>query len=326
MIWLRFTANRLVLASALAIALAMAMCLLPACSTPGNANPAVTVRDAVDDYTWQELSSLSAAIADAPDDESAAQIAVAYHLAASDGTLDGTQTKDIELSDGTRTSAVILGFRHETAPDGSAVGISFAFTDAVALRGMNNDAGLGEFTSQDDTDAIGGWAASEARRWMNGGLLALMPFDLANAMRNVEKASIVVPEFELGGVSDQGTVDYSPEQVVGATVDTLWLLSVAEVSGVSANSEAAADRPEWNAILQAEGTQYQLFADTGIDEDHPNAGLVRTRANAPDRPCAWWLRSLENGTFADVRADGSVDRMEEASGGTELGIVPCFSV
>jgi hypothetical protein len=27
-----------------------------------------------------------------------------------------------------------------------------------------------------------------------------------------------------------------------------------------------------------------------------------------------------------VRADGSVDRTEEASGGTELGIVPCFSV
>jgi hypothetical protein len=144
----------------------------------------------------------------------------------------------------------------------------------------------------------------------------------------VEKAASAVPEFELGGVSDRETVDYGPDQMVTKTVDALWLPSVAEISGVSPSTRAATDRPGWTSVLRAEGSQYLMYAGADVREEDANSLLARADA-ASGKPCAWWLRSVENASFAYVGESGSIEREdaedEEYHAPVDaLGVVPGF--
>ncbi|MDO4889936.1 MAG: DUF6273 domain-containing protein [Coriobacteriaceae bacterium] len=288
----------------------------------------VAIRDSLDDYSWEELSALSAEIAQADDENAALAIAERYHLAGADGVLDGTQAKAVELSDGTRTAAVIAGFNHDWQGDGSRAGITFMLADAVALRPMNNAAHTDSELA--DADAIGGWAASEMRRWLNGEFIDTLPADLREHLACVQTAAGGVPEFEVGGVDDQGTVDYAAGHLTEHGTDALWLPAVVELSGVSTQSKAAIERPGWTALLQAEGSQYSLLANANVQEEEANDLLVRHLAGSGDS-CCWWLRSVEDGSFAYVDERGSVNRedsedAEYPSGGESLGVVPCFAL
>ena len=288
----------------------------------GCASAQTPTRDSVNEYSWAELSSISAEIAQAPDDEKALAIAVSYHLAASDGTLDGSQAKEIELANGSRTRALIAGFNHDERVGGGKAGITFVFADAVALRPMNN---MGIDSDLSERGGVyGGWTASDLRGWLNGDFERELPSDLRAALADVLKTSCVVSQEETYG-SDM--VDQSTESLVEQSADKLWIPALAELSGVSGETEAASDSPEWTAPLRAEGSQYQLFADCAVVEDKPNAILTRSCPWLDMAPCRWGLRSVEDITFDEVRSNGSVKRREDVSvAGDSLGVVPCFAL
>jgi len=67
-----------------------------------------------------------------------------------------------------------------------------------------------------------------------------------------------------------------------------------------------------------------------VQEEEANDLLVRHLAGSGDS-CRWWLRSVEDGSFAYVDERGSVNRedseeAEDPLGGEALGVVPCFAL
>lgn len=307
----------------LCVALACVALALSSCSGA----PSVQVRDSVDEYSWEELSALSDEIAAAADDTAAMGIAQRYHLANGGGKLDGSQAKKLQLADGTVTSVVVAGLRHDDLPGGGKAGITFIFADAVAEHAMNNNAGFDERSESDGYDAEGGWNASEMRAWLNGEFVDELPADLQACLTDVAKQSVAIPEFLIANVDDNSMAEFSDESLMSAGVDKLWLPCVNEVGDPSEDSEAVEERSEWTPVLQREGERYQLFADAESADALNALRMRKLVGQGDDAPaCRWWLRSVEDMTFADVRKDGSLDRMQDVLAAHPLGVVPCFAV
>ena len=95
----------------------------------------------------------------------------------------------------------------------------------------------------------------------------------------------------MGETSDPDSVTY--------TTDTLWLFSLVEVFGrVDADAAGSSGTSD---VYNAEGEQYQFYAQGGVSTD--NYAL----AQKSGVDTWWWLRSPTNGTpssFRDVRANG----------------------
>lgn len=252
-----------------------------------------TVRAAVEDYSWEELSQISQLISSAESDDEALEIAENYNLCTSDGLLDGTQTKELTLSDGTSVTMQVAGFNHDELADGSGVaGITFVSRGIVATRQMNST-----------NTTAGGWRDSSLREWMNSDLVDLLPDDVAAVVAPVIKYTNSV-----GATSDTSSV-------VG-TEDTLWTLSYAEICG---NMDVNSDPRD--AVFNAEGSQYQLFSDLDVSWDAPNEILQISGVDG------WWERTpdpMDGRYYMNVGADGTP---WYAHGPTrELGVVMCFCV
>lgn len=165
-------------------------------------------RASVAEYSWDELSQVSALIAAAPSDEEAVAIATEYHLCAEDGKLDGTQTKELELTNGTKVTVAVAGFRHDEKADGSGVaGVTFVTLGSVGKQAYNPS---GDVTA---------WEDSPLRSWMNQSLMGELPEGLADLIVPVTKAT--------------GT----PSGGLGETSDSMWLLSATELAGLATNGE-----------------------------------------------------------------------------------------
>lgn len=264
-------------------------------SDDGARNP--EVRDAVDDYSWEELSRISALIAAAGDDEEGLAVAERYRLCDSDGTLDGSQRKTVTLKDGTETSAQIAGFRQDERSDGGLAGITFIFTDAVATHAM--DAG--------DSNA-GGWRDSDLRGWMNSEILARLPSDL--------QRTIVAADKYTNNVGHTYDAD-----AVTVTSDKLWLPSYNEIIG-----DVDASLSDNLEVFNAEGDKYRLFVDTDVLWSAENPILVKHLAGGSE-PVSWWQRSPypDNADyFMDTGADGIPFYAHVP--GKDFGVVPGFCI
>lgn len=237
-------------------------------------DPAPEVRATVEEYSWDELSEISELISSAGSDEEATEVAVRYHLCNEDGTLDGSQTKRFELTDGTSVTMQIVGFNHdELAGDTARAGITFISRGIVGEHAMNAD---------DSTS--GGWRDSDLRAWMNDELWDKLPSDVAGAIVPVAKLSNTAGE----------TTDPSD---VEATTDALWAPSYAELGG-----HMDIDDDDHDDVYNAEGEQYQLYADLGTRWDKPNDILA---ISGVDR---WWERTadpMDGRYFMCVGDDGT---------------------
>ncbi len=234
------------------------------------------VKSAVEAYTGDELSQISAEIGAAGDEAAAIEVAKKYNLCTPEGKLDGTQVKSVTLADGTQTTVQIVGFAHDDKTAGGKAGITFMFGDAIAEAPMN----------QTDTNA-GGWEASQMRAYLNGDGMALLPEDLKKVVAPVDKLTNNVGE----------TQDVS---AATTTSDSLWLFSAAELCG---SIDWYSD-PSYNAVFNAEGFEYQLFRDMAVDSSNANDILVKNYQNSP---YFWWGRSPDPGDsayFLIVSSDG----------------------
>ena len=277
----------------------------------------VNIRDDLDWYSWEELKKLSQAISAADSDEEGLEIAKEYNLVDSEGRLRG-DTKTVTLADGTEAHVRILGFRHDELDrtvgphiarvpgmeydelaDHVKAGITFEFADVPAEHGMNVEA-----TNE------GGWEASEMRAWLNSDFLELLPEDLRDCMEIAEKRTNNV-----GAVEAEGDAS-----VVTETWDTLWLLSVAEVYG---NLSDQTDNVSYStATYDAEGTQYQLYADRGVNRSN----YKFCKKDEDGEGSFWWLRSPDNrfaGGFGGVGLDGDW-WYGMCHADYSLGVSPCF--
>ena len=165
------------------------------------------VKSAVEAYTWDELSRISAEIGAAGDEAAAIEVAKKYNLCTPEGKLDGTQVKSVALADGTQTTVQIVGFAHDDKTAGGKAGITFIFGDCVGEAPMN-----GESTN------AGGWEASQMRAYLNGDWRVQLPEDLNAVIVPVDKLTNNVGETQ-------------EASSVTTTSDSLWLLSFAELAG-----------------------------------------------------------------------------------------------
>ena len=232
----------------------------------------VAVRDRVADYSWDELSQLADQIAAAPDQPARIEIARRHHLCAQDGTLDGTQAKDVTLSDGTTVTLRVAGFGQDLLADGSGVaGISLVASTPVGARAIN------------DVDAVVPWGQCSLRAWLDQTLLPKLPDDLRDAVATVGKQTNLPVQAPAG----QGSAASGPDSAAPATAavtqerteDRLWVPSYSEVAGAPTSSNKRA------GVYRVEGEQYQLFSDAGVSDYQPNA------ATALADGAYWWLRS-----------------------------------
>lgn len=219
-----------------------------------DAEDSVAVKPSVEDYSWDELSELSAQIAAADSDSAALEIAKEYNLCTSSGKLDGKQTKKLQLSDGKTVTMRIAGFRQDERADGSGkAGITMISEDAAATR----------YVSQAGT--YSGWEGSELRAWMNDGLLAELPNEVSSKVVEVSKKTV-----------GYGATSASPVS------DKLWIPSFSEVVGKLTAGMKRADS------YVAEGDQYQLFSDEDVKWGGTYSILGTKGSDA-----YWWLRSID---------------------------------
>lgn len=289
----------LILAGLAALAILVVVVLLArGCAFSGSASSGsqtageVAVSPSVNDYSWQDLKRVSEKIADAPSDSEGLKIAAQYHLCTSDGRLDGTQAKDVTLTDGTKTSVIVAGFRHDDKADGTGkAGITFMFKDAIALGSMNAR----------DTNT-GGWKGSSMRSWLVASGMELMPDDLKGAIVSVKKYT-----------NNAGQTASS--SAVTATDDALWLFSYNELGG---SSQGWADA----SVYQSEGSIYQLLADAS----NPQALLEKTFRG---QTCRWWERNPDAGiyhSFMAVNTGGNPYDRCYSKAASSYAIVPGFCI
>lgn len=259
------------------------------------------MKSAVEAYTWDELSRISAEIGAAGDEAAAIEVAKKYNLCTPEGKLDGTQVKSVALADGTQTTVQIVGFAHDDKTAGGKAGITFIFGDCVGEAPMN-----GESTN------AGGWEASQMRTYLNGDWRVQLPEDLNAVIVPVDKLTNNVGETQ-------------EASSVTTTSDSLWLLSFAELAGPIPAAELQGGGYEWAAdIFNAEGTRYKLFNDTDVIWNDANSVLVK---NFQGSPYGWWGRSpgpYGSGGFQNVNSGGGPNTGYYAGG--SLGVVPGFCI
>lgn len=269
------------------------------------------VKSCLNDYSWEEIAQISKLISKKGDQNGAIGIAKKYHLCTADGKLDGTQTKDVTLSDGTQTKVMIMGFNHDDKSDGSGkAGITFIFADDIAKKNMFERADLDNLFQkiQDDGSASISWENASLRSWLSDSFSNELPSDLREQIVSVDKADAVMPwvsytidSYYGGGIGAELNDD--PDLMTTTTTsDKLWVPSFVELAPLSDYLMS-----NWTYLLQ-EGSQYQLFNDAGVTADTPNRILGTYDSQDGG---GWWLRSWS--TYGD-RFTGKDDHM----------LNPCF--
>lgn len=246
------------------------------------------IRQSVSEYSWDELSTISGQISSSGSTEAALEIASKYNLMNDQGELDGTQTKAIQLKDGTSATVQIVGFYHDDSSEGGKTGISFMTKNIVARQSIIDDYANPVF-----------WEMSHIRSWLATDMLDRLPSDLSSVIVPVDKIT-----------NNSGV---RPGNVSG-TSDQLWLFSGVELCG---KAEWSADK-ELNDVLNAEGEQYKLFADMVVSKSSSNAILSLSDS--------WWLRptTCDMSFVRCVDSHGSVETNN--SGSVDRGVVFGFCI
>ena len=257
----------------------------------------VTPRDDLADYSWDELEAIAGEISAASSDSAGLDIAKEYGLTDASGRLRGDE-KSVTLEDGTRTRVRIVGFRHDKLASGGVAGITFEFADVPCVHAMNSD----------NTNE-GGWKSSSMRTWLNDEFYGMLPYDLRSCVERAVKRT-----------NNWGHLGGDLLSAVGETEDKIWLFSMSEVYGEL--SRQTDNVPQYATVYDAEGEQYQLYADQGVTTSH--SGFCRkSGANS-----WWWLRSPNAGGSEGFSFHRVHDNGDWGYGGdyaaAEIGVSPGF--
>ena len=148
------------------------------------------------------------------------------------------------IINGTEYRIDIIGKNHDTYATGGTAPLTFQMHDAYDEQGKMNDS----------STTTGGWEACDMRNLELPQILSLMPSEIKDAIRLVQKKS------GAGRMSSDITI----------TNDKLFLLAEIEVFG------------EANESVQGEGIQYDYYAAGNSPKKEKDGKLIN-----------WWLRSPE---------------------------------
>ena len=278
------------------------------------AEPKALEKKALEDYTWEELSKISAKIAKADGDEAARKVARKYGIVEKDGSLT-TQTKQIVLNDTRALDVRVAGVLHDERADGKGrAGLTFMTVGAWDERPRNAEATV-----------EGGWEQSELRSWLAGEAKDMLDDDLAQALVPVNKyTNNAGPSDEFGSATP--------------TADELWLFSAHEVCGdVQWDSEEFQQKRGYqdiDGLINSEGTQYEVFRQAEVTSEGDPQGFLSLEESTGAMPR--WYRTVypfdwtqygdtgNNGYFYQVKASG----FPESLGSPEVpaGVVVGFCV
>ena len=270
------------------------------------ASPALEVK-AAGDYSWEELSQVSALVSAAPDDASGLAIAREYGLVDQDGVPVSTDI-EVPLSDGTLAHAQLVGVRHDVRADGTPAGLTYMLS-VVADQPM---------CATDSTE--GGWEKSALRFWAASEGKALLPAELSSRLVAVGKATNNV------GVTEDAAA-------VTVTTDELWCFSAVEACGPVTwfADEYGPTMSSYDALVDAEGSQYAYFASRGVTGSTGLSGTLALTYRGQAWP--WWYRTPypyvfmgrgDSGSFFQVTATGFPSSVGLASGASGVVLGFCL--
>ncbi|MDO4399863.1 MAG: DUF6273 domain-containing protein [Coriobacteriia bacterium] len=304
--WARENTWVLAIAAVAAVLLAMVIAFVVVNSPSDTHRSDVEPRHSLAEYSWEDLSAISADIAQCGSESEAIMRAADYWLCRENGSIDETQAKAIELADGTTVSVALAGVWHDTRTDGGKAGLTFALVDAVSTHAMNEESEKANGSSA-SPGGSGGWDASEMRSWLQRELLSELPEDLSSQIVSVQKRYASGAGAGTGSSGSEPSPG-EPADGVAETSDKLWLFSASELCGnIPANDIVGVDE-EMTRVYSDEGAQYQRFQHGGVQAFVPSELLQRTVAGK-EKACTWWLRTktLESGDgFWLVGTDGTV--------------------
>ena len=177
--------------------------------------------------------------------------------------------KTIELTTGEEITLVILGFNHDDLASGGKAGITIGMKSLLATRYRMNSS---------NTNA-GGWNNSEMRTTTMQTLLAQLPSDLRNSIKQVNKKATA------GGAST----------TITTSSDKLFLFSEVEIDGTT------------TAGYADEGEQYEYWKT--IKDGTIAADRIKYLSNGGGSANNWWLRSphvSRSSNFRYIHSTGSV--------------------
>lgn len=257
------------------------------------------------DYTWDELAQIADLMEAAADEASARSIAREYGLVDAEGRLTEA-THRLELDNGILCDVRLVGILHDTSADsGSKAALTF-MASPIDVRRVNPTA-----------SSAGGWSGSELRAWLASDGVELLPDELAASIVSVRKLT-------------NNTGKASTTDAVTATSDALWLFSCREVCGEISWLEDEFDylSDGEDALLNAEGTQYEAFASAGVNQYSDSASYLIMFYQGKEVP--WWYRTpygfeylaTTDDTFYQVTSSGYASAVNLAN--DQAGIVVGF--
>ena len=222
-----------------------------------------------DEYSWEELAEVARLIAAAPTDDEGRAVAESYGVAVGD-------TRALPLDDGRAAALTVVGIRADRRADGTGVAGLTLMSSPISLRPVN-----------DALTNAGGWEACSLRAWLAGEGRSLLPEGLASSLLAVSKST------NNAGVTTDAAA-------VTQTADELWLFSASEVCGapgwfVAEYGEEPnpytgyVDFSVYDALLAAEGAQYEYFALAGVSGSSDPAGVLSLSYGGTE--VAWWYRT-----------------------------------
>lgn len=193
------------------------------------------------------------------------------------------EEKTIELTTGEKITLVILGFNHDDLTGGGKAGITIGMKNLLATR----------YAMSSSATNPGDWDQSKMRTETMQTLLAQLPSDLRNSIKQVNKKATA------RGAST----------TITTSSDKLFLFSVVEIDGTT------------TAGYADEGEQYEYWKT--IKDGTVAADRIKYLSNGGGSASNWWLRSSRVGNSFDFRyihSTGSVgNRSASSADGVSFG-------
>ena len=194
--------------------------------------------------------------------------------------------KTIELTTGEEITLVILGFNHDDLASGGKAGITIGMKNLLATRYAMNSS---------STNA-GGWDQSKMRTETMQTLLAQLPSDLRNSIKQVNKKATA------GGAST----------TITTSSDKLFLFSEVEIDGTT------------TAGYADEGEQYEYWKT--IKDGTIAADRIKYLSNGGGSAYSWWLRSPSVSSGTHFRYISSTGYVGSGSANNTYGVSFGFCV